>query len=321
MIRIAQGSVAGLVRNLCERILSLPLTAFEANDHGALTAVLTEDVIALANALSAIPLVVIHMTVFIGCFLYLGIVSRALLVSTLLFAVPAIATHQFLAGRGRRLLGLARAEQDALVGHFRALVDGFKELKLHRERREAFLTESIRAASDRVRVRNVRGMTMLRWWRDGGEFLYFGYLGFLVFALPLMVDVPREVVISAVLTVVYAMSPLDGLLGAGSPVVARMRPRRADRGGSDFRSTQSGQTARARRRGGSLGAFLRPRGSGGHPYLSPRDRRRRVHARAGRPVGPSRRDALSRRRQWERENDAREALDRTVPARIGDDPL
>ncbi len=40
-----------------------------------------------------------------------------------------------------------------------------------------------------------------------GQLLYFGYLGFLVFALPLLVTLPREVVVSAVLTVVYAMSP------------------------------------------------------------------------------------------------------------------
>ena len=37
----------------------------------------------------------------------------------------------------------ARARQDALVGHFRTLIGGFRELKLHRGRREAFLAESL----------------------------------------------------------------------------------------------------------------------------------------------------------------------------------
>src|SRR4051794_16540305 len=63
MIRIAQGSVAGLVRNLCERILSLPLPSFESHDPGAITAVLTDDVIALTNALSGLPLLFINTTV------------------------------------------------------------------------------------------------------------------------------------------------------------------------------------------------------------------------------------------------------------------
>ena len=72
MIRVAQGSVAGLVRNLCGRILTLPLEAFEAHDAGALTAVLTEDVVALTAALSGVPLLVINLTVFLGCFVYLA---------------------------------------------------------------------------------------------------------------------------------------------------------------------------------------------------------------------------------------------------------
>jgi len=220
MIRVAQGSVAGLVRNLCERILTLPLREFEAHDPGAMTAVLTEDVVVLTTALSAVPLLFINLTVFIGCFLYLAILSRAVLVCSLLFAVPAILSHQWMAGRGFGMMVGARAEQDSLVGHFRALVDGFKELKLHRERRAAFLDESIRAASVRVRDRNVAGLSVFAAVAGWGQFLYFGFLGFLVFGLPALIDVRPGVVAASVLTVVYAMSPLDGLLN-WLPVVAR----------------------------------------------------------------------------------------------------
>ncbi len=220
MIRIAQGSVAGLVRNLCERILMLSLPEFESLDPGTLTAVLTEDVVALTASLSGVPLLMINLTVFAGCFVYLAILSKAVLLSTLVFAVPAILTHQLLTGRGRRLMARARAEQDALVGHFRSIIDGFKELKLHSERREAFLEGSIRAASDRVRTRNVAGLSMFAGVAGWGQLLYLGFLGFLVFGLPALAEVPREVSAAAVLTVVYALSPLDGLLN-WMPVVAR----------------------------------------------------------------------------------------------------
>src|SRR5438067_784146 len=52
MIRLAQASVVALVQHLCERILALPLRQFEANEPGRLTAVLTEDVVVLTNALA-----------------------------------------------------------------------------------------------------------------------------------------------------------------------------------------------------------------------------------------------------------------------------
>lgn len=220
MIRIAQGSVAALVRHLCERILALPLRRFEENDPGRLTAVLTEDVVVLTNALGGIPLLFINLTVVVGSFVFLGFVSPVVLACSLAFAAPAIASHQLLTTRGRWLLVRARTEQDALVGHFRSLIEGFKELKLHHERREAFLNESIRAAADRVRERNTAGFSLFAMVGGWSQFLYFGYLGFLVFGLPALVDVPREALATAVLTVVYVMSPLDGVLN-WAPVIAR----------------------------------------------------------------------------------------------------
>jgi putative ATP-binding cassette transporter len=123
-------------------------------------------------------------------------------------------TQHALTGRGHALLARARAEQDALAGHFRALVEGFKDLKLSRERREAFLNDSIRAASARVRDGNTAGLAVFAAVGGWGHFLYFGFIGFVLFALPALVAVPRDALAASVLTLLFAFSPLDGVLGA-----------------------------------------------------------------------------------------------------------
>lgn len=212
MVRLAQGSVAELVRHLCERILALPLRTMEDHEAGRLTAVLTEDVVVLTNALSGIPSLFINVTVFFGCFVYLGVISPTLLACTAAFAGPAIVSHEYLIGRGRRRMAKARLEQEGLVGHFRAMVEGFKDLKLHRERREAFLAESISAATARVQTENVAGLSLFAFVSGWGQLLFLGYLGFIVFGLPAIVELPRDDIAAAALTVVYAMSPLDSLL-------------------------------------------------------------------------------------------------------------
>jgi putative ATP-binding cassette transporter len=220
MVRIAQGSVSRLVSGLCASTLALPLREFERHDPGHFLAVLTDDVAALAAALAAVPTLIINLTVILGCFLYLAYVSPAVFACTLAFTLPAIASHQLLASRGFALMRRARVEQDALASHFRALVEGFKDLKLHRERREAFLNESILGASARVRVRNTEGFTAFAILGGWGQLLYFGYLGFLALILPALVELPRESLAAAALTVVFAISPLDALLFA-TPVVAK----------------------------------------------------------------------------------------------------
>ena len=220
LIRVAQGSIARLVRHLCGRILALPLKRFEGHEPGELLAILTEDVSVLTAALSGLPLLFINLTVVLGCFLNLAFVSPAVLICTAAFTGPAVFMQHALTGRGHRLLSRARAHQDALAGHFRALIEGFKDLKLNRDRRQEFLTDSIKAASARVRDGNTAGLSVFAAVGGWGQFLYFGFIGFLLFGLPLIVAVPREALAASVLTMLFAISPLDAVL-AYLPVLGR----------------------------------------------------------------------------------------------------
>ncbi len=213
LIRVAQASISRLVGHFCGRILALPLQRFEGHEPGALLAVLTEDVAVLTAALSGLPLLFVNVTVVLGCFVFLAVVSPPVFLCTLAFAVPAIAAQGSLRGRGDALLAKVRAEQDALTGHFRALVEGFKDLKLNRDRRTVFLNESIREASRRVREGNTAGLSIFAAVGGWGQFLHFGYIGFLLFGLPLFIAVPRDVLAASVLTLLYAVSPLDAILG------------------------------------------------------------------------------------------------------------
>ncbi len=120
MVRLAQGSVANLCTHLCRKILSVPLRQFEELDPSGLVAVLTEDIAIVANALVGIPLICINLPIVIVCLAYVGWLSLPVLISGIAFAVPAILGYETLAAEGVRQLTRARAEQDTLVGHFRA---------------------------------------------------------------------------------------------------------------------------------------------------------------------------------------------------------
>jgi putative ATP-binding cassette transporter len=56
-----------------------------------------------------------------------------------------------------RSLHLAREAEDELFGHFRALTEGIKELKLHRERRGVFLNGAIQTTTEEFQRHNVAG--------------------------------------------------------------------------------------------------------------------------------------------------------------------
>jgi putative ATP-binding cassette transporter len=222
MVRLAQGSVSRLALHVCSKILAMPLERFEQVAPARLTAVLTEDIASVTGALIGVPLLCINLPVVLGCLAYIGWLAPPVLLCGLAVAVPAVFGYHKLAARGFLQLRKAREGQDALVGHFRGLIDGFRELKLHRRRREAFLQESLEAAAASVRDRSVAGFTFFALASGWSQLAFFGIVGGLVFVLPQFLTIDAQAQSGIVLAALYLMSPLDVIL-TWLPVLARAR--------------------------------------------------------------------------------------------------
>ena len=212
MARLGQGAVADLLTLVCRKILALPLEKFEAIDRSSLLAILTEDIAIVANALNGIPQICINAPLIAICLVYTGWLSPAILACGLVFAPLAVLLYLALVKPAIRQFRAARAGQDALVGHIRTLVDGFRELKQHQGRSDAFLDRSLAPAAATVRDRGIAGQTLFALAEGWGQLAFFGFLGGLLFVLPAVMTVDRATLAGVVLVVLYVMGPLDVIL-------------------------------------------------------------------------------------------------------------
>jgi putative ATP-binding cassette transporter len=222
MVRLAQGGVSRLSLNLGRALLDLPLRRFEALDQAAVLAVLTEDIGIVAGALVGIPMLCINVPIVVACFAFVGWLSAPLFAWGLAIALPSIVGFELFATRGVRQFKRARARQDQLMDHFRSMIDGFRELKLHRGRRVAFLDDSLSATTAAVREGNVAAAT---WFAAAGSWsllAFFGFIGVLLFILPAMQEIHRPALAGAVLVVLYIMTPLEVIL-TWIPILGRAR--------------------------------------------------------------------------------------------------
>ena len=151
-----------------------------------------------------------------------GLALAAALACGLAVAVPAVLGCMALSARGLRHLRAARGEQDAMVGHFRTLIDGFRELKLHRGRRDAFLADDLAPAASAVRDRTVSGLSLYAVSAGWSQVALFGFIGLLLFLLPGLAGLDRSTLAGAVLIVLFLMPSLDVLL-AWTPALGRAR--------------------------------------------------------------------------------------------------
>ncbi len=222
MARLGQGAVATLTTQIARKVLALPLARFEAIDASGLVVVMTEDIAIVANALVGIPQVLINGPLIAICLAYVGWLSPTILACGVAFAALAIGAYAAFATPAMRELRAARAGQDALVGYVRTLIDGFRELKQHRGRSEAFLARGLVPATEAVRSRAVAGQTLFALAEGWGQASFFVFMGFLLFVLPSFVAVDAATLAGSVLVVLYINAPLDVIL-TWVPMLGRAR--------------------------------------------------------------------------------------------------
>lgn len=200
--------------DLCRQILDAPLRHLEETGPHKILAVLIQDINSMTSALLAVPIFCINVTVVAGCMIYLGWLSPGVLAGLTAFLVIAIVSMQGIQQKGLRSLTRAREEWDKLIEHFRALTEGTKELKLHRRRREAFLTDILQATALAFRQHGNRGKTLYAIGSSWSHVLYFIFIGLILFTLPDLVNVSLATLSGFTITALYIRAPVTILLEA-----------------------------------------------------------------------------------------------------------
>jgi putative ATP-binding cassette transporter len=212
LIQLAQDAVFKLRLQLSRQILSSELRHLEQLGNARMMATLTEDVQAVATAVSSFPFLCIDLATVVGCFVYIGSLSWVVFAMVMGLFVFAFATCQWMLNQARRRMVFAREDQDVLFRHFRSITDGIKEMKLHYPRRQVFLRDELETASASFRRHNIHALVLFASAGSWGKLIFFFAIGFVLFALPGIVSIPPETLSGYVLTFTYLMLPLDKMV-------------------------------------------------------------------------------------------------------------
>ena len=216
LIRLSQNAIFELRMRLSRQILASPLRHLETTGAHRLLATLAADIQAISDTAVILPFVFINIAIIIGCQIYLFYLSPLVFAIVLGFLAIGAISYQFPTIKALSLLRKAREQEDKLFSHFRGIILGAKELKLHRQRRQAFLSEELQTSALSYRRENVLGNTVYAAAASWGQSLFFVCIGLLLFTIPSFQNISRSVVSGYALTIIYVMTPLE--------YIARMMP-------------------------------------------------------------------------------------------------
>ncbi len=220
LARLSEGTIFEMRMLLSQRILASPLQRLEALGAPRLLATLTDDIQSVATAFFSFPVLCTNLAIVVSCLIYLSWLSGPAFLFVLGILAIGIASTQLLISKGRYYLALARDQQDRLFGHFRAVTEGIKELKLHHQRQQSFLSQELGDTAMTSRRYNIQGRTVFAVAGSWGLLYIFVAIGLLIFVLPQWIDTKPATLSGYALVTLYLMLPLQQILVA-LPVFSR----------------------------------------------------------------------------------------------------
>ena len=209
---LSSKAILGLRMQLCRQMLSAPLRRLEELGPHRLLAALTQDIPAIGNSLVSIPMLCLHGSIVVGCLIYLGWLSWPIFLGVIGFLIVGTLSYQLPMRRGMRAYVLVREEWDKLFKHFQAVTSGVKELKLHHDRREAFLTKALYPTADSLRRQAVIGRLSFVGADSWGQALCFILIGLILFTAHSLSGVNAQTLVGYTLVILYMMNPVQVIL-------------------------------------------------------------------------------------------------------------
>jgi cyclic peptide transporter len=214
LIRVTRNTIFDLRVELLNKIFLTTYQKFEKIDRGRTYTALNDDVETIGSSADQFISLITNTFTVLGAFLYLTSIDfwTALLVILLIGIISPIC--YFASGSISRYFEKARDTRNSFICLVNGMIDGFKEISLHKIKRTQYKADIIHNADEyrkKVSIAHIRFVNAFL----VGESLLVLLLGLIAFALPRIFDtLAPNTVLNFIIVVLYLVGPINGILNA-----------------------------------------------------------------------------------------------------------
>ncbi|MGK7878452.1 MAG: cyclic peptide export ABC transporter [Xenococcaceae cyanobacterium] len=205
---------------LSKQILASSLSHLEKLGPDKLLASLTSDINAISNGFINVPYFCLNLAVLVTLFVYLASLALMPFMIFLLLSLATILTLQFLLKQAEERFSRSRETENHLFAHFRTIIQGFKELKLHHQRQQDFFEQDLQATANTYRRYNILGYQAVAVATTFGLTIIFLVLGLILFVFPRIFEIEPSILSTYALVAFYSTMPASSILNS-LPIFSR----------------------------------------------------------------------------------------------------
>jgi putative ATP-binding cassette transporter len=199
--------------SLAKRLLSTSYAMLEKIGGHRVMAAMKTDASKLSDGLLILPGFIYSFVTVLLCLGYMVYTSWQLFTVVFILIALIVLIAKFFLKRGFHHYILLREYEDDLFGGLRTLVDGIKELSINANRRRFTYNQVLEPNFKAIRQRSVKVSVIFTMMGSMASTLVFFVIGIIVFgSRSYFPQVPLEVIVTFVLTILYMVTPLQSVI-------------------------------------------------------------------------------------------------------------
>jgi cyclic peptide transporter len=207
---------------LIDKMLSTSYQKFEKIDRGRVYTALNDDVDTVGESTDTFVMLVTHVFTTIGIFTYLMFIAfwASVLVISLIVAIGVL--YYLVVKSTNIYFEQARDTRNEFMRQVNEMIDGFKEISLHLNKKLQYKKEVEDNAAVYKDKISTAGIRFVNAFLIGESFLVI-LLGTVAFGFPILFpEIESYTIVSFIIVILYLIGPINGILGS-VPIVMRLK--------------------------------------------------------------------------------------------------
>jgi putative pyoverdin transport system ATP-binding/permease protein len=222
LVKFTMGAIYELRVQLIDRILLTSYQKFEKIDRGKVYTVMNDDVGTVGESANMMVMLITNFFTACGAFLYLASIAFWASLLTMLLIVTLTTLYYLVSRSTNKYYEEARDTRNVFMRLINGVIDGFKEISLHRNKKKIY-KEDVTGSANEYRVKMIIASTRFVNASLIGETVLIAILGTVAFAFPkLFPGIKTYTLISFVVVMLYLIGPVNTILNS-VPSIMRLR--------------------------------------------------------------------------------------------------
>ena len=214
LVKFTRGLVYDLRIQLIQKIFSTSYQNFEQIDRGRVYTALNDDVNTIGHSTNTIVTLITNIITTLGAFIFLAAIASWATLLTILIILTLSTIYYFVTQSTNKYYEEARDSRDVFMGLINGMIDGFKEISLHKNKKLAYkqdVADSALEFREKVSIADIKFVDAFM----VGESLLVILLGAVAIGMSIIFpNIGFYTIMSFVIILLYLIGPINVILGS-----------------------------------------------------------------------------------------------------------